>query len=104
MLRRVLVETTVIFALLFVCVLYGAVSVRDVQTGTDRQPVPEIVVPDQTTPASEPESDQTAAAPVAEPQKTDQTGQSFSDSISRFFLTAVHFIARLVEEAIHLFF
>ncbi|WP_353948023.1 hypothetical protein ABNN70_12975 [Sporolactobacillus sp. Y61] len=103
MIKRVLIESLVIFSLLLICVLYGSVSIREAQHASQSMtPTQQIVIP-------EPESstdDAPALSPADspdEPEEIGRAGDSISEKISAFFLSGVHFIASIVEHIIHVF-
>lgn len=106
MLKRMVIELIVVFSLLLVCMLYGAVTVRDAQNPeTGANAVPAITVPHQ-------ENQQQSIAQNQSPTASDTVhgagnangaGQSFSDHISRFFLAGVSFIAGVFENIIQIF-
>jgi hypothetical protein len=108
MLKRWAIEITIIFSLLLVSMIYGAVMVRDVQTpqtqvNLTRQ---EIIIPraqTQATAVSVGQSSQSESAPVIASPGISKAGNSFSSVISRFFLAWISSIAGLVDSVIQMF-
>lgn len=107
MLKRWTIEIAVIFSLLLVSMVYGAVIVRDAQNPQTQGNVSaqQLIIPSsaQAATASVPAvQDNQQAAPVSSPGIS-KAGNSFSSVISHIFLTWIRSIAGLVDSLIHLF-
>ncbi|MDF2911406.1 MAG: hypothetical protein K0Q56_2287 [Sporolactobacillus laevolacticus] len=103
--KRFVIECIVILSLLLLCMLYGAVTVRDAQhpqtasqsTGTVFQ-TQKIVVPKSNEQTSE--GQETVSNP---PAKTVENGYSLSEKVQRFFLLVISAIAEVVDGLIQVF-
>ncbi|TGA99567.1 hypothetical protein E4665_04380 [Sporolactobacillus shoreae] len=112
MLKRMVIELAVVFSLLLVCVIYGAVTVRDAQNpGINVSASSQnSVIPQQSNQPGVNQDGQGTISSGATPDsgiRTDGSskgaGDSFSNRVSRFFLAGVSLVAGVFEGIVQLF-
>lgn len=115
MLKRMVIELAVVFSLLLVCVIYGAVTVRDAQNAHNpginvSASSQNSVIPQQSNQPGVNQDGQGTISSGATPDsgiRTDGSskgaGDSFSNRVSRFFLAGVSLVAGVFEGIVQLF-
>ncbi|RYM05295.1 hypothetical protein EWH99_06830 [Sporolactobacillus sp. THM7-7] len=101
--KRIMIEVTVILCVLLLCILYGAVTMREAQQDSgapsaEAEPVYNLAQTQQEDAVSQEEPKvQEESSPLK------NAGESLADKVSRFFLWAIGIVASVVESVLHSF-
>ncbi|RYL91563.1 hypothetical protein EWI07_10660 [Sporolactobacillus sp. THM7-4] len=106
--KRILIEVMIIVSVLLLCMLYGAVTVRDAQSTPAPSTGPALTSINQTeTHHVEKQmainQDPHAKSDKGNPGLLKAAGESFSDKVSRIFLWSVGMVAGIVQGLIQSF-